>query len=645
MKLPARPRTSEEVAFFADQTPCERCGRRGVKDEEPRYATGAYLAVCATCLSDRHFTFEPPFTRASAPPFHLTPDAAPTALFSAAQLREIVTHELESVPREPTEISTLALYDEARIHLVKARIALNELAKFHPGDAALRRELADAAALWEAYKAAKVVVESKPGALPAPRSLGERFAHHARWLARGKEGDGQLVLRHEVWRHTSMSSEKLRAARIEDSTFDGIDLSFTQLDDAFIRASRFLACDLNMAQLDRATIEHSDFCGSAFGMASLRDTKVTGGDWREIAAGRSTWSAQLTGVDLRGARFRDAVLDDAVFDRCDMRGADFSRKDAILVSLGTARRTRLVECDLRGANVEGWRLDGAVFERCLMHGLEGTPVFEGAVQVVAADLSPDGDRSVLGASWPGLGDAPAAIQELRASVAQAGIPELMPLDLSYESLDRLEDYLRLVLEERLPAERSVVLDRASAYVTATLARQAGDVPAVVSGQFEPADVVRELQPSHVGTVRDRIERVDVAFQRRRLNELVEDLDATLLGLRADVKALTGKDPGALDGSRANLVAVGKALVAAEERDDVPREQLRRLSRGAIVYLGSLVQKRAGGEWSVQESARDIRLGWWKLGSWYPETVVNDVENDEGWLADAVERQVEKRKRS
>jgi hypothetical protein len=41
-----------------------------------------------------------------------------------------------------------------------------------------------------------------------------------------------------------------------------------------------------------------------------------------------------------------------------------------------------------------------VFERCRMHGLDGEPVFEGAAVVDAADLSPDGDRSVLGVSWP-----------------------------------------------------------------------------------------------------------------------------------------------------------------------------------------------------------------------------------------------------
>lgn len=401
MKLPAAPRTMDEVNYFVDESPCEKCGQRGLKDEQPRYEEGVYLAMCATCLSDRTFTFDPLYTSESAPAFYLAPDAEPTAMFTAAQLREIADRELQRVPREPTEIATVAAYKQARRHLVKGRIAINELAKFHPGDAAIAREVTDTAALWEAYKRAKAAIEAKPGALPPARGLGDRFSQHAHWLARGKTGDGQLVFRNEVWRHTGMSTSKLHAARVEDSTFEGIDFSFSQFDEATIRDSRFLGCDLNVAQLDRATIENSDFRGTAFGMASLRDTHVTGGNWQEIAAGRSTWRAQVTGVDLRGARFRDAVLDDSVFERCDLRGADFSRKDVILESLGTARRTRFVACDLRGAKVEGWRLDGAVFVRCLMHGLEGTPDFEGKVEVDTADLSPDGDRSVLGVSWPG----------------------------------------------------------------------------------------------------------------------------------------------------------------------------------------------------------------------------------------------------
>jgi uncharacterized protein YjbI with pentapeptide repeats len=400
MKLPAPPRTIDEVNFYVDESPCYVCGQRGLTDEEPRYREGLYRAMCATCKSDRSFEFDPLYSKESAPPFFLAPDAEPTALFDAAQLRAIADREMSRVPAEPTEIATRAAYNAARAYLVRGRIALNELVKFQPGDAATTAEAARAADLYAAYKQAQAVVDSKPGALPPARGLGERFGQHAYWLQRGKVGDGRLVFRNEFWEHSGMSTSRMHEALIEDTTFQGIDLSFSELDRATIRGAKFLGCDLNVAQLDGAVIENSDFRGSALGLGRLRDTRISGGDWSDIAAGRSRWTAEVTGVDLRGARFRDAVLDDSVFVRCDLRGADFSRKDRILESLGTAHRTRFVECDLRGAKVEGWRLDGTVFERCLVHGLEGTPDFEGKVEVDAADLSPDGDRSVIGVSWP-----------------------------------------------------------------------------------------------------------------------------------------------------------------------------------------------------------------------------------------------------
>lgn len=140
--------------------------------------------------------------------------------------------------------------------------------------------------------------------------------------------------------------------------------------------------------------------GSSLALASLRETSVRGGDWRRIHGGRGTWRARLVGVDLRDARLRDAVLDDSEFERCDLRGVDFSRRDAMLIRLGTARRARFVGCDLRGANVTGWRLDGTVFEGCRLYGLVGVPAFEGHVQVLGADLSAEGDGSVSGAPWP-----------------------------------------------------------------------------------------------------------------------------------------------------------------------------------------------------------------------------------------------------
>ncbi|MGE0323298.1 MAG: pentapeptide repeat-containing protein [Polyangiaceae bacterium] len=400
MILPAVPRTRTEINLYVHESPCERCGHVGLKFPEPSYKAGTYNAYCESCELRREFHFTPMLVAPFAKGFQLTNDPTPSKLFDAPQLRTIVDREMAQVPRVAAELPTMAAYDTARVHLVKALNALGELAKFHPDDVELRAEVAAGAALWGEYERAKAVIDAKPGAHPAPIGLGDRFAQHRAWLARGRIGDGRIEFRYERWHGLGMATGRLHHAIFIDSTFEAIDFSYGEMHDATTTRTRFLGCDFLGIELDRARLEDTDMTGSSLALASLRATSVTGGNWQRIRGGRGTWTAHLVGVDLREASLRDTVLDDAVFERCDLRGADFSRRDEILTKLGTARRTRFVECDLRGANVTGWRLDGAVFERCKMFGFLGAPVFEGDVQVLGADLTQQGDGSVLGASWP-----------------------------------------------------------------------------------------------------------------------------------------------------------------------------------------------------------------------------------------------------
>jgi uncharacterized protein YjbI with pentapeptide repeats len=399
-EFPAAPRSTTEVLYFIGERPCPRCSATHFSYQSSDYPNGKYVGVCAGCTLRREFHFPPAPGIRLAPPFTLTPDAEPTRLFTAAELRAIADRELALLSWHPEELSTLAELDLAQRRLVKVTTTLNELVKCHPGNAAVAAEASALAGLWDTYQSARSVVDAKPGAHPKPLGIDARMQQHRRWLARGRVGDGQIVFRNEPWHGVGMPTSRLHHAIFEDSKFERVDFSYGEMHDAVMTRTRFLACDMVAVEFDRATLEDTDMAGSSLALGSMRDTTVRGGDWQRILGGRSTWRAKLDGVDLRGASLRDMVLDDTVFARCDLRGADFSRKNPILTTLGTARRTRFVDCDLRGINVEGWRLDGAVFERCKLHGLVGTPVFEGDVQVIEADLSAEADGSVLGGSWP-----------------------------------------------------------------------------------------------------------------------------------------------------------------------------------------------------------------------------------------------------
>lgn len=388
MDLPGTPRSISEIQFYVEHSPCEHCGQTGLTDESPGYRSGSYRGTCAQCRVSREFLFRA--VQEYAPAWHLGFGDTPSSVMRPEDFRAIADKEMAHVPTDPLVFSTVASYDIARRHLVQARIAITEWVKFDPQNPKMALELENVAVLWDRYVAAKVEIECKPGALPPPVGLDGRYAQHLAWLARGRRGDGQLVMRHEHWRSLSFGSPKLQGAMLEDTTFEKINLSYGDFKNTAFTRVRFLACGISMSELNGAHFEQCDLRGSSVTLSDLICTSASGGDWQQLGGGRSTWRARITGVDLRGASMRDSVLDGTTFYRCDLRGADFSRKDTILTELGTARGTLFRECDLRGIRVEGWRLAGTVFERCRMHGIEGIPVLEEEIQFGGVDLSADG---------------------------------------------------------------------------------------------------------------------------------------------------------------------------------------------------------------------------------------------------------------
>ncbi len=391
IELPSPPRTRNEIKFFVDESACPRCGSVGLVDTGPAYSLGRYTGKCARCDEAREFTFPPMDPPVNAPPFHLGPLGVPTRLLDAAQLRAVADRDLARVDPEPTAHPTLDSFRFARARLEHARTALNELAKLSPDDAALAAEVVRVAALHAAYTAAEAVVDAKPGAHPTPTELDDRYNAHRHWLRRGRVGDGQLVLRNERLSNVSKTTLTFTSAIIEDSSFTNVNLASGEFHDAVLRRSRFQACDLSSSMFKRATLERCDFPDCRFSLADLIEVTAAGGDWQRIVAGRSTWSGRFVELDLRDAGLRDSKFESADFQRCDLRNVDLRRRDPYLDALGIARGSHFIDCDLRGLKVEGWRLADVVFERCRMHGLEGRPVLEGDVQVIDADLSPDGD--------------------------------------------------------------------------------------------------------------------------------------------------------------------------------------------------------------------------------------------------------------
>lgn len=238
-------------------------------------------------------------------------------------------------------------------------------------------------------------------------------------------------------------------------------------------------------------------------------------------------------------------------------------------------------------------------------------------------------------------EMPAELDALRADVKKADRSQLLPLDLSYDSLDRLEDYLRLVFDKRVRADADKARNRAARYVGATIVERAGARwglatdddydPLCVTGasaapkaELVPARVVAELEDSQSGWLRDSAERFDIALQRRLIAAMVSNRSGVLAELRADMKKLTGKDPGALEGSVESLTPLYDALIAAD-KDGTARELRRKVRRAAAFYVGCVLQAGLGPrEWAVDDDPETTSFGAWTIFGRSPQFPVDAI---------------------
>ncbi len=405
MDVTGTPRSLDEVVFLVRETPCEGCGQRHtvrptIENDE---ADGRLIVrgTCDRCGRARELRMAPVRSYAGAPDDAMAIGDEPSEILSDAVLLAAAERDLAEVPA--VVASDPAAARKGHLYLRAALRAVNELGKLVAAGGsgipmakveALRAQIAARLPAWAA--AAPPLPTFR-----APATLRDLEPAHRAWVERGRTGDGRLVLRDAALGDTRHGPRTLVAASFERCRFDRSEVSSGTLDESSFVECSMVRINLSSAKLHRARFVDCRLAEATLSLAELRDAVIERGDWHGMAAGRSSWHrARVTGVDLRETRLRDAVLDDAVFTGCDLRGVDLRRDNEVLRTLGTARRTRFLDCDLRGALVAGWRLDGTLFERCRLHGVEGEPRFEGAIQVLAADLSPEGDRSLLGLRWP-----------------------------------------------------------------------------------------------------------------------------------------------------------------------------------------------------------------------------------------------------
>ena len=218
--------------------------------------------------------------------------------------------------------------------------------------------------------------------------------------------------------------------------------------------------------------------------------------------------------------------------------------------------------------------------------------------------------------------------------------DVFPLDLGYESLDRVEGFYRQHLEEGSTSIAEALDARVASYVGETLVRSAGgawapplakadmgrpsvvDLPNLPRARFYPIDVVRTFKRTlSPGYMRDATEVYDIPARRRYLDRLVANSDATLDQLGADLDDIVGRDTP--DDGPESVAAVEDAFKKLVGEHAAP-DRVRRLEDGATLFLGQIVQRAVGGDWSLCEDPEDADLGQVRISGWAPISVIRNV---------------------
>lgn len=228
----------------------------------------------------------------------------------------------------------------------------------------------------------------------------------------------------------------------------------------------------------------------------------------------------------------------------------------------------------------------------------------------------------------------AELDAFRVEVRASGIDGA--LDLSYESLDVVEDALGVLAPEGVMPR--ALRDRAARYVGATLIAQRGGRWAVGGDSHEGEPVVevpslpktRPFRPLGVvvsgarlrgGRLRDETEHWDLPRGRARLAELLARRDDELRQLEDDVALSIGEPRAPLDASESSLDRLQRALAQLCE-PGVSRERKRAVRERAMLHLGTLVERaRPGATWSIREAPADVDFGQPLVDGWSPTEAV------------------------
>lgn len=193
-----------------------------------------------------------------------------------------------------------------------------------------------------------------------------------------------------VWKNARLAGANLGKLDLKGADFSGVKAVRADFSGAELEGARFIGADLTYANFSevqargadfrKAKLVYADFRGAQAGEGKFSEADLdyfrggdqadfTRADFREAKGKNTTWQGStLEKCDFQvavipSAKFSEAILRDAAFDRCDMTGGDF--QDALL-NRALLTHANMMNCsfdraDLTEANMNGSNLYGAGF--------------------------------------------------------------------------------------------------------------------------------------------------------------------------------------------------------------------------------------------------------------------------------------------
>jgi hypothetical protein len=243
---------------------------------------------------------------------------------------------------------------------------------------------------------------------------------------------------------------------------------------------------------------------------------------------------------------------------------------------------------------------------------------------------------------------PDCLDALQAYVAGLSRHELLPLDYSFESLDRIEKLYGLVLDRELACQVDwdIFATRIGSYLGETLQKRIGgkwsfcrkrtdinygmpclrQIPGLPKTYcFYPMVVVagygRSRRP---GWFRKEVEEKDIERIRKQFTLFIAEMDLGLEDLKRYIDGLGIPELPPLDYSLESIDHLEHVLsLALDQKIEPPAAGFDWLAEQVARYMGNVRRRHAGGEWSLCEDPQDIHYGRPQIVFFCPASIVEN----------------------